>query len=144
MAGSRPQSHGDAINMENNFQLSTTLVHFYQQQQQREQLLQQQQQQQIIQQPQQYYLNENQSCDDEDLDETNRIENSFINENRQLLETIKSTKNVDMFINEMREYPCIWNTSLRSYHDQIIQKNAWDELSKKFGCPSKELLTIIL
>ena len=30
---------------------------------------------------------------------------------------------VDMFITEMREYPCIWNTSLRSYHDQIIRKN---------------------
>ena len=147
MAGSRPQSHGDAINMENNLQLSTTLVRFYQQQQLQEQLLQQQQQLQIMQQPQQYYINENQSCDDEDLDETNRIENSFINENRQLLETIKSTKkdyDVDMFINEMREYPCIWNTSLRSYHDQIIRKNAWDELSKKFGCLDKELLTIIL
>ena len=65
-----------------------------------------------MQQPQQYYINENKSksCDGEDLDETNRIENSFINESRQLLETIKSTKkdsDVDMFINEMQEYPCI-------------------------------------
>ena len=80
-----------------------------------------------MQQPQQYYINENKnkSCDGEDLDETNRIENSFINESRQLLETIKSTKkdsDVDMFINEMQEYPCIQNISLRSYNDQIIQK----------------------
>ena len=120
-------------------ELSTTLVRFYQQQQQQKQLLQQQQQQQQI-------MHENESCDDEDLNETNRIENSFINENRQLLETIKSSKkdyDVDMFINEMREYPCIWNTSLRSYHDQIIRKNAWDELSKKFGCPGKEILIIL-
>ena len=72
MAGSRPQSHGDAISMENSLELSTTVVRFYQQQQQQEQLLQQQQQQQQInQQPQQCYLNENQNCDDEDLDETN-------------------------------------------------------------------------
>ena len=71
MAGSRPQSHGDAISMENSLELSTTVVRFYQQQQQQEQLLQQQQQQQQInQQPQQYYINENQNCDDEDLDET--------------------------------------------------------------------------
>ena len=35
-----------------------------------------------MQQPQQYYINENQSCDEEDLDENSRIENSFINENR--------------------------------------------------------------
>ena len=75
MAGSRPQSHGDAISMENSLELSTTVVRFYQQQQQQGQLLQQQQQQlqqqQINQQPQQYYINENQNCDDEDLDETN-------------------------------------------------------------------------
>ena len=72
MAGSRPQSHGNAISMENSLELSTTLVCLYQQQQQQEQLLQQQQQQQQInQQPQQCYLNENQNCDDEDLDETN-------------------------------------------------------------------------
>ena len=46
MAGSRLQSHGDAISIENSLELSTTLVRFYQQQQQQEQLLQQQQQQQ--------------------------------------------------------------------------------------------------
>ena len=72
MAGSQPQSLGNAISMENSLELSTTLVCLYQQQQQQEQLLQQQQQQQQInQQPQQCYLNENQNCDDEDLDETN-------------------------------------------------------------------------
>ena len=71
MAGSRPQSHGDAISMENSLELSTTVARFYQQQQQQGQLLQQQQQQQINQQPQQHYINENQNCDEEDLDETN-------------------------------------------------------------------------
>ena len=90
MEGSRPQSHGDAISMENRLELSTTLVRFHQQQQQQEQLLQQQQQ--IMQQPQQYYINENQNCDDEGLDENNRIENSFFNENRQLFETIKPSR----------------------------------------------------
>ena len=38
-----------------------------------------------MQQPRQYYINENQSCDEEDLDETNGVENSF---NKQLFETI--------------------------------------------------------
>ena len=52
MAGSRPQSHGDAISKENTLELSTTLVC---QQQQQEQLLQQQQEQQINQQSQQCY-----------------------------------------------------------------------------------------
>ena len=75
MVERRPQSHGDAINMENSLELSTTVARFYQQQQQQGQLLQQQQQQlqqqQINQQPQRYYINENQNCDDEDLHEAN-------------------------------------------------------------------------
>ena len=72
MARSRPQSHGNAINMENSLEPSTTLVCLYQQQQQQEQLLQQQQQQQQInQQPQQCYLYKNLNCDDKDFDESN-------------------------------------------------------------------------
>ena len=54
-----------------------------------------------MQQPQQYQINENQTCDDEDLDETNRTENSVIYENRQIFQTIKLSKrnyDVDMFI----------------------------------------------
>ena len=75
MAGSRPQSHGYAISMENSLELSTTVVSFYQKQQLQAQLLRQQkqkqqQQQKINQQPQQYYINENQNCDDKDFDET--------------------------------------------------------------------------
>ena len=54
MAGSRSQSHGDAISMENSLEVSATVL--YQQQQQQEQLQQQQQQQQINQQPQQCYM----------------------------------------------------------------------------------------
>ena len=46
MAGSRPQSHGDAISMENSLELSITVASFYQPQKQQGQLLQQQQQQQ--------------------------------------------------------------------------------------------------
>ena len=68
MAGGQPQSHGDAVSMEDSLKLSATVVRFYQQQQQQEQLLQQQPQQQ--QQQQQYYINGNQNCHDEDLDQT--------------------------------------------------------------------------
>ena len=56
MAGSRPQSHGDAISMENSLELSTTFLPTATT---------------TNQQPQQHYINENQNCDDEDLDETN-------------------------------------------------------------------------
>ena len=40
----------------------------------------------------QQFINENRNCDDEDLDENNDIENLFINENRQLFETIKLSR----------------------------------------------------
>ena len=42
--------------------------------------------------PQKYYINENQNCDDEDLDEINRIENLFINEKRQFFGTINLSR----------------------------------------------------
>ena len=40
----------------------------------------------------QQFINENENYDDEDLDENNDIENLFINENRQLFETIKLSR----------------------------------------------------
>ena len=40
---------------------------------------------------------------------------------------------VEIFINEMENYPCLWNTSTRSHHVQNMRKVAWEELSKKFG-----------
>ena len=40
----------------------------------------------------QQFINENQNCENEDLDENNDIENLFINENRQLFETIKLSR----------------------------------------------------
>ena len=68
MAGSRPQFHGNAISMENRWELSINVISFYQQQQQQEQLLQQQQQ---INSHNSININENQNCENEDLDETN-------------------------------------------------------------------------
>ena len=43
IAGSPPESHSNAISMENSSELSATFVCLYQQQQQQEQVLQQQQ-----------------------------------------------------------------------------------------------------
>ena len=40
---------------------------------------------------------------------------------------------VELFIEEIQNYPCIWNTSARSHHDQNMRKVAWEELSQKFG-----------
>ena len=49
---------------------------------------------------------------------------------------LKTTEyDIETFINEMEGYPCLWNPSTRSHHDQNMRSTAWDELSKKFGKP---------
>lgn len=42
---------------------------------------------------------------------------------------------VEIFINEMEGFPCLWNTSTRSHHDQNMRKTAWQQLATKFGKP---------
>ena len=37
----------------------------------------------------------------------------------------------------MEGYPCLWNTSTRSHHDQNMRGNAWEHNSKKFGKPGE-------
>ena len=81
MVDSQPQSCGYAVSIENSIELSTSPVHIYQQQQQI-----------TMQQPLQSCINENQNCDNEDVDETSCIENSFLSENGQLFETMKLSK----------------------------------------------------
>ena len=35
---------------------------------------------------------------------------------------------VESFIIEIECFPCLWNTSTRSHHDQNMRINAWEEL----------------
>ncbi len=44
---------------------------------------------------------------------------------------------MESFIIEMECYPCLWNTSTRSHHDQNMRINAWELISKKFGKPGQ-------
>ncbi|CAB4029272.1 Hypothetical predicted protein, partial [Paramuricea clavata] len=41
--------------------------------------------------------------------------------------------NVEIFIGQVQEEPCLWNTSYRAYKDQTKQKNAWSNIAAKFG-----------
>ena len=143
MAGSQPQSHGNAINTENNLQLLRLSVFTNSNNNSNN-----------------YYSNSNKNKYATATTVLHKwksklwrrrfrwdqsYRNSFVKENRQLFETIKSNKkdhDIVMFINEMQQCPCIWNRSLRSYHEQIIEKNTWDGLSKEFRCPGKELFIL--
>ena len=40
---------------------------------------------------------------------------------------------IEILINEIRNYQCIWNTSTRFYHDIGMRKTAWKNLSLKIG-----------
>lgn len=40
---------------------------------------------------------------------------------------------VEIFIEEIRQLPCLWNTSLAAYKDRNIKANAWKRLSVMFG-----------
>ena len=41
--------------------------------------------------------------------------------------------NTEVFIESVRELPCLWNTSLVSYRDRNIKANAWKQLSSLFN-----------
>ena len=39
----------------------------------------------------------------------------------------------EFFLEEIRKYPCIWDTKCKSYKDGIKKKNAWSQLCKLFN-----------
>ena len=45
--------------------------------------------------------------------------------------------NAEIFIDLVKEEPCLWNTAFRSYKDQTKKKNAWTSISSKMGKDSK-------
>lgn len=87
-----------AENTELNIPQLSELVRLYQQQQNEKQ-------QQLNSEPIQQQTQE--PFDEEGLDETSAASQTY---------------DVEMFINEMPNFPAIWNTSMRSYHDQNIKK----------------------
>ena len=47
----------------------------------------------------------------------------------------------EVFVEEMQNFPSLWNTSTRSHHDQNARQNSSDQLSKRFGRPGKGLFS---
>ena len=40
---------------------------------------------------------------------------------------------IEIFIEEIKNLPCLWNTSTASYKDRNCKLSAWEKLSKIFG-----------
>ena len=57
----------------------------------------------------------------ENVENTAPVDNSFVE------------FDVEIFIEEIRQLPCLWNTSLAAYKDRNIKANAWKRLSVMFG-----------
>ena len=45
---------------------------------------------------------------------------------------------VEVFIEEIKNFPCLWNTSLRSYHEKHTKNNSWIILSEKLERNGKD------
>ena len=43
----------------------------------------------------------------------------------------------ELFIEELRQLGCLWNTSLPSYKDRTVKANAWKKLSQIFDRDGK-------
>ena len=90
----------------------------------------------------------------EEIDER---ENQYIEQSFQCLSTLRNQEqqqestrtsisqqyDVECFVSEMQNFPCLWNTSSRSHHNQNMRRNAWEELSKKFDKPGEILLVFL-
>ncbi|XP_065069816.1 uncharacterized protein LOC135694869 [Rhopilema esculentum] len=51
----------------------------------------------------------------------------------ELPRTVTGEFDVEIFIEELKNFPCLWNTSLRSYHEKHTKQNSWMVQSEKFG-----------
>ena len=56
-------------------------------------------------------------------------------QNLSIVQTDEYT--VEIFIDLVKEEPCLWNTAFRSYKDQTKKRNAWANIASKLGKDSK-------
>ena len=60
------------------------------------------------------------------------VDDSPLNEVSYSLEVESKSFDHEEFIDQLKELPCLWNTSISSYKDRIVKLNAWRKLAKLF------------
>jgi hypothetical protein len=65
------------------------------------------------------------------------MENNKISEVGLSEVEINQIEYVEIFIDQVKEEPCLWNTALRVYKDQTKSKNTWPNIAVKIGKDSK-------
>ena len=49
----------------------------------------------------------------------------------------------EFFVEEIRKYPCIWDTKCRGYKDGTKKQNAWSQLCRLFNQEGRLIFIII-
>ena len=73
--------------------------------------------------------------EDEELSRNRLIYQQLLFENSCGSQQQQECYDPEVFIDEIHNFPSLWNTSTRSHHDQNIRMNCWEKLSQKFGKP---------
>ena len=59
------------------------------------------------------------------------------NEQPEDIPQVETVFDKELFIEELRQLGCLWNTSLPSYKDRNVKANAWKNLSQIFDRDGK-------
>ena len=59
------------------------------------------------------------------------------NEQPEDIPPVETVFDKELFIEELRQLGCLWNTSLPSYKDRTVKANAWKNLSQIFDRDGK-------
>ena len=54
----------------------------------------------------------------------------FANNDIDISDDVKKLFDMEIFIDMVKEEPCIWNTSLRSFREQPKKKLAWQKIAE--------------
>ena len=55
----------------------------------------------------------------------------------EVIPQVETVFDKELFIEEIRQLGCLWNTSLPSYKDRTVKANAWKKLSQIFDRDGK-------
>ena len=71
----------------------------------------------------------------------NEASNEQSEDIHEVIPQVETVFDKELFIEEIRPFGCLWNTSLPSYKDRTVKANAWKKLSQIFDRDGQGNLT---
>ena len=56
-----------------------------------------------------------------------------LDDSDEVVPSVRDHFDQEVFIEAVRVYPCLWNTSVASYKDQTKKKRAWQQIKAALG-----------